>query len=154
MLEIITGEASKYYKNKIQRQNNKDRIHPKISPLLSLSGTQQKQVLLCRNSTSSRVRASQTIFLVVLCVLCVCVLTGLQTGQCDQIMRWCSYSLVQVLLQSQTMSLYKTLFYPPPSPPVSTIFCISVFFPGTNSHRSPIFHPSTPLQSLFIPSSP
>ena len=41
-----------YYPNKNWHKINYSGVHPKITPLILFSGTQQKQFLLCRNRTN------------------------------------------------------------------------------------------------------
>ena len=53
----------------IEEERNKDaykyRAQIKMPPSLQFSRTQQKQFLLCRNSTSTRAESHQTIFMII-----------------------------------------------------------------------------------------
>ena len=77
-----------------------------------------------------------------MCV-CVCVFTGIQSGQCVQILRlWC-YNLGKLPLLTNTLLLSSQLILAPPAPPVSAAFLghsVFLLHPNTPSSASICFH--------------
>ena len=61
--------------------------------------------------------------------VCVCVFTGLYSGQYDQVMRWWSSNLGQGLLCLRPWHLAITTYSTPPTRPVLAAFLIVLFHP-------------------------
>ena len=75
--------------------------------------------------------------------MCVCV-TGLRDVQYDQIMRWWSSNLVQVLLQPQTPSLFLCSIFTPPS---LLLYSGNALTPILPSAPAPALHHTAPPHS-------